>query len=128
MATAARPAGIPTLYKVWGRSESDLYVSGRLGLILHFDGTQWTQVNIDTSGADPAELPLFTVHGNATQVAATGGLLNGVIYELVGTTFENHAPPAIPQMNGIFLRPDGTAVAVGIAGTIAFRASNGWTA
>jgi hypothetical protein len=121
-----RPTGSPILYKVWGRSESDLYVSGRLGLIFHFDGTQWTQVNVDTGGADPQDLPLFTIHGNATQVAATGGLFNGVIYELLGTTFENRALPGTPQMNGIFLRPDGTGVAVGIGAAIAFRSADGW--
>ncbi|MFI5365165.1 MAG: DUF6851 domain-containing protein [Candidatus Binatia bacterium] len=123
---SARPAGIPALYKVWGRSESDLYVCGRLGVIFHFDGTQWTQATVDTGGADPQDLPLFTVHGNATQVAAIGGLINGVIYELQGSTFENRAAPGLPQMNGIFLRPDGTGVAVGVAGAVAFRDASGW--
>jgi len=122
-----RPAGVPTLYKVWGRNDSDLYISGRLGLVLHFDGTQWAQVNVDANDTDLRDLPLFTVHGNATQVAATGGFLNGVIYELAGTTFENRAPLGMPQMNGIFLRPDGTGVAVGVGGAVAFRDANGWT-
>ena len=121
-----RPAGVPVLYKVWGRSDSDLYVSGRLGVIFHFDGTQWTQVNVDTGGIDPQDLPLFTIHGTATQVAATGGLLSGVIYELLDTTFENRATPGMPQMNGIFLRPDGTGFAVGVAAAVAFRSANGW--
>jgi len=122
-----RPAGVPTLYKVWGRNERDVYVSGRLGLVLHFDGTQWTQVAVDANGTDPQDLPLFTVHGNTTQVAATGGFLNGVIYELAGAIFENHATPGIPQMNGLFLRPDGTGVVVGVGGAIAFRSADGWT-
>ena len=122
-----RPAGVPILYKVWGRNESDMYVSGRLGLVLHFDGSQWAQANVDTNGADPQDLPLFTVHGTATQVAATGGFLNGVIYELAGTTFENHATVGIPQMNGLFLRPDGTGVTVGVGAAIAFRDSDGWS-
>ena len=121
-----RPGGVPTLYKVWGRSASDVYASGRLGLILHFDGTQWTQVEVDTGGADPLDLPLFTIHGNATQVAAVGGVVNsGVIYELTGSTFENHATE-LPQMNGVFLRPDGTGVAVGVQGAVAFRSADGW--
>jgi hypothetical protein len=123
---SVRPAGIPTLYKVWGRSESDLYVCGRLGLVFHFDGTQWTRVNVDTGVAVPQDLPLFTVHGNATQVAATGGFINGVIYELLGTTFENRATLGMPQMNGVFLRPDGTGVAVGVGGAVAFRSADGW--
>jgi len=69
---------------------------------------------------------MFTVHGNATQVAAIGGLINGVIYELQGSTFESRAAPGLPQMNVIFLRPDGTGVAVGVAGAMAFRDASGW--
>jgi len=123
---AFRPMGVPVLYKVWGRSSSDVYVSGRLGVVLHFDGAQWTQIDVDMAGADPVELPLFTIHGNDTTVAASGGLENGVIYELNGTTFENRAEVGTPQMNGVFLRPDGTGVAVGIAGAIATRGPGGW--
>jgi hypothetical protein len=121
-----RPAGLPILYKVWGRNQSDVYVSGRLGLVLHFDGTQWAQVNVEANGIDLHALPLFTVHGNATQVAVTGGVLNGVIYELAGMTFENRATAGIPQMNGIFVRPDGTGVVVGVGGAVAFRNASAW--
>jgi len=121
-----RPAGIPILYKVWGRSPSDVYVSGRLGLIFHFDGTQWTTVDFATGGIDPTELPLFTIHGNATNVAASGGFNEGVIAELVGTTFENRAPLQAPQMNGVFLGPDPTGVSVGFEGAVALRSAAGW--
>jgi hypothetical protein len=95
-------------------------------LIFHYDGMEWTQVDVDTGAADPALLPLFTVHGNATQVVATGGLLAGVVYELQSNTFENLAMPGLPQLNGIFLRPDGTGVAVGVAGAVALRGVSGW--
>jgi len=124
---AARPAGIPTLFKVWGRSSTDVYVCGRLGLIFHYDGTGWTQVSVDTGGADPQNLPFFTIHGNATQVATVGGVTNsGVIYELQAGTFESQAIPDLPQMNGVFLRADGTGVAVGDQEAIARRGSSGW--
>jgi hypothetical protein len=122
----ARPGGIPTLYKVWGRSADDVYVSGRLGGVFHFDGRQWAQVSVDSGATDPADPPLFTVHGNAAQVVATGGVSNGVIYELQGTAFEDRAPVGIPQLNGLFLQADGTGVAVGVAGTVAFRSPSGW--
>jgi len=123
---AVRPAGIPVLYKVWGRSPTDVYVSGRLGVIFHFDGTQWTAITLDTGGGDPTQLPLFTIHGNATQVAASGGFTNGVIAELIGSTFENRAPLEAPQMNGVFLGPDPSGVAVGVSGAVALRSAAGW--
>ena len=121
-----RPAGVPTLYKVWGRSATDVYVVGRLGLVFHYDGAHWTQVAVDSGGVDPSQLPLFTVHGNATQVAATGGVAEGAILERVGDTFENRAPVAAPALNGVFLAPDGSGVAVGIAGAVALRAGGSW--
>jgi sugar lactone lactonase YvrE len=122
----ARPEGIPTLYKVWGRGENDVWVVGRLGLVFHFDGVRWTQASVDTSGSTPEDLPLFTVHGNTNQVVATGGFLNGVIFELLDSSFENRATPGMPQMNGVFMRPDGRGVAVGVGGAVAFRSGTGW--
>ena len=111
---------------MWGRSPSDVYVTGRLGLIFHFDGTQWSAVDFPTGGIDPTQLPLFTIHGNATHVAASGGFTEGVIAELIGTAFENRAPLDAPQMNGVFLGPDPTGVAVGFAGAVALRSAAGW--
>jgi hypothetical protein len=83
-------------------------------------------VAVDSGGVDPSQLPLFTVHGNATQVAATGGVAEGAILERVGDTFENRAPVAAPALNGVFLAPDGSGVAVGIAGTVALRDGGSW--
>ncbi|HUI28319.1 MAG TPA: hypothetical protein VL403_19720, partial [Candidatus Kryptonia bacterium] len=45
--------GVPTLYKVWGRSESDIYVVGQFATVFHFDGIHWAQVNVGTGGIDP---------------------------------------------------------------------------
>ncbi len=120
------PAGLPTLFKVWGRNSSDVWVAGSAGLIFHFDGIRWLQENVDFGGSDPQDLPLFTIHGNGALVAASGGFVNGVIYELVNGIFENRAIPGMPEMNGIFLRPDGSGVSVGVAGAVAFRAGTGW--
>ena len=120
------PAGLPTLFKVWGRSSSDVWVAGNLGVVFHFDGIRWLQQNVDLGGTDPQDLPLFTIHGNAAEVVASGGLVNGVIYELINNTFEDRATPGMPEMNGIFLRPDGSGAAVGVGGAVAFRSPNGW--
>lgn len=125
--SAARPAGVPTLYKVWGRSPTDVYVSGRLGVVFHFDGTTWRQVSVDGDGVDPEQLPLFTIHGNADEVAASGGTPDGVILEREGDVFVNRAPRGAAQFNGVFLAPDGRGAAVGIAGTVAIRDAGVWT-
>ncbi|HUI28317.1 MAG TPA: hypothetical protein VL403_19710 [Candidatus Kryptonia bacterium] len=117
-------------YKVWGRDANDLYVVGQQGdeqgLVFHFDGAVWTQSAVDLNGASPASSPLFTVHGNDTQVVAVGGFFSGLILELQGASFANVAPEETVQMNGVFIRPDGSGVAVGIAGALGFRGIAGW--
>jgi hypothetical protein len=114
------PDGVPTLYKVWGRTANEVYVVGRRGLILRFDGTDWSRM---TTGS---QRPLFTIHGNENAVIATGGFSDGVILELEGDRFFNRASPGTPQMNGIFVPQSGGAVAAGIAGSLALRTSEGW--
>jgi len=113
--------GLPPLFKVWGRSENEVYAVGREGVILRFDGSKWSQL---TSNTDD---PLFTVHGNDTDVVAVGGVLeNGDILELDGDTFTPRTPSGLPQMNGVFLPPSGSGVAVGVAGSLAGRIATGW--
>ncbi len=118
--SAVLPGGVPTLYKVWGRSANDVWVVGREGAVLHFDGTSWSKINSNSVR------PLFTVHGNADRVVATGGFADGVILEYNGTSFTDATPLGTPQMNGVFMAPDGSGVTVGIAGAFARRTNLGW--
>lgn len=121
-ASAAIGDKLPLLYKVWGRSASDVYAVGRTGLILHFDGNTWKQVATDTART------LFTVHGDETDVIAVGGLGDAVIEELEGDAFVNRAPANLLQVNGIYVRGLGEAVAAGNDGTIVKRSAAGWNA
>lgn len=113
------PGGVPTLFKVWGRSASDVYVVGLQGVALHYDGQQWRL--IETA----APRPLFTVHGDADRVMATGGFAEGVIFELQGGRFVDRASPGTPQMNGVYVTP-GLAAAAGVAASLALRTETGW--
>ncbi len=115
----ARPEGIPTLYKIWGRSADDIYAVGRLGVALHFNGVRWTVVPTGITR------PLFTVHGDATRVIATGGAFQGVLLELEGGAFQDRTPAGAPQLNGVFVSA-GPAAAVGAEGSFAVRGANGW--
>ncbi len=113
------PSGVPTLYKVWGRSADDVYVVGRNGTILHFDGNRWVKVPTNSIR------PLFTVHGDGDTVVASGGFAEGVLLELEGGSFVDRAMPGMPQMNGVFVRGS-LAAAVGVAASLAVRSERGW--
>jgi sugar lactone lactonase YvrE len=119
VADALAPAGLPTLYKVWGRAPDDVYAVGRLGAALHWSGVQWTPVTTGTTRQ------LFTVHGNDTRVVATGGAFTGLILELAGNAFVDRTPAGAPQMNGVFVSA-GPAVAVGVEGNYATLGGQGW--
>jgi DNA-binding beta-propeller fold protein YncE len=119
-AAKARPEGLPTLYKVWGRAPDDIYAVGRLGTALHFNGVRWIAIPTGVMR------PLFTVHGNDTRVVATGGAFQGVILELMGNAFADRTPPRAPQMNGVFISAGGPSAAVGAEGSFALRGPDGW--
>jgi sugar lactone lactonase YvrE len=116
----ALPGGIPTLYKVWGRNVNDIWVCGRLGVVLQFNGARWTTVPTGVTR------PLFTIHGNDTRVVATGGAFEGVLLELENEVFVNRTPPSSPQLNGVFISLGGPSAAVGAEGSFAVRGASGW--
>lgn len=114
------PGGPPTLFKVWGRSKSEVYAVGFAGIILRFDGTTWSQI------PSPTTRRLFTVHGNDTETVAVGGFLDSVILEQLDGAFVERAAPLTPQMNGVFIPPNGNGVVVGIEAAVAFQTTTGW--
>jgi hypothetical protein len=120
------PDGLPTLYKIWGRAADEIYACGRLGTVLRWDGESWSLLGTDPAAISAAsDRTFFTIHGNDSRVVTVGGSNNGVIQELSGDMFVEHAENITPQMNGVFVSPDGVAVAVGIAGLITRRDAAG---
>jgi hypothetical protein len=116
----ALPGDVPSIYKIWGRSATEIYAVGLQGTALSYDGSHWSV--IPTGSTEP----LFTLSGDASLVAATGGSFQGVILELAGGSFTDHAPSGVPQINGVSVR-DGAAVAVGLDGSNYRRGEQGWT-
>lgn len=105
--SAAAPDGLPAVFKVWGRSSTDVYVCTIDGSIFRFDGTAWSREVTDTTRR------LFTIHGNTTLTVAVGGFNDGIIEEFNGQEFENVAEFLTPQLNGVFIPENGAGVAVG---------------
>ena len=69
---------------------------------------------------------LFTIHGQpGGPVLAVGGLTTGVVRRLEGDHFVDDGAPAGPPLNGVFVRPDGSALVTGARGVILERAATG---
>lgn len=108
---------LPGLFKVWGRSASDVWVVGTHGTILHYDGTAWSVIPSGTT-----EL-LFTVHGNAEQVAIVGAntvLLGGL------DGFSEEAPEGIGIVQGVFCAEDGQVTVSGQSGIWTRSPAGSW--
>src|SRR6185295_17642304 len=80
------PDGIPTLKSIWGRTPSDVYVVGRRGVILHYDGAVWNAVPSGTSRA------LGTTHGDSSRLFAAGGSFSGLILGDQNGSFVDQTP------------------------------------
>jgi hypothetical protein len=117
---APAAAGI-AIYKVWGRSATDVYAVGTGGIGLHWDGTAWSSVSTGT------EANLFTVHGTDVTVWAVGGDFMGEIVSGTGTSWSGEGPDLAPQLNGVYAGGP-VPVAVGGQGAVYERGDAGWTA
>jgi hypothetical protein len=115
------PQGVPALFKVWGRAADEVYAVGSQGVILRFAGENW---DLFPSGTTRN---LFTVHGVGDLVSAVGGFENAAIVELDGDAFVDVTPSGFPpQMNGVFAREQGPAVAGGVGRSTAVREGGVW--
>ena len=109
-----------TFFKVWGRSANDLTIIGTKGVMLHFDGTEWKNIELGTKEN------LVTLHGNSSRSVLVGGFGSGLLMTNDGNGFETQDIGDVPQLNGIFVTDDWPAVAVGARGFVAHETASGW--
>ena len=115
---AATNAGV--FSGVWGRAPDDLWIVGQGGKVLHKHANDWQTF------AAPAGQRLGTVHGNGVIAVAVGGLVSGVVGELAEAGVTDATPLGMPPMDGVWVRPDGTVLAVGDQGAVWERTGNHW--
>lgn len=98
--TASSAAGL-TLFKVWGRSASDVWIVGERGVVLHYDGVLLRR--IETGIEDR----LLTVHGgDEGPVYAVGGLVQGTMLRIDGDQVRHVEAEGQAPLNGISVGPD----------------------
>jgi len=113
---AVTRANVFAYFKVWGTSAGNVYAVGQRGIVIHYDGASWTEVDTGlTSSQD-----LISLWGTGPDhLVIVGGRGNGVVVALDGTTWRTRSLSPLPGLNGIWMRNPGVAHVVGIEGTIA---------
>jgi hypothetical protein len=106
-------------FKVWGARPGDVWLVGRGGGALHFLDGAWSRVDV------PLGRPLFTVHGGGDVTVAVGGFVSGLVVEVGAGALVDKTPDNAPELIGVHVRGDGSALAVGYEGAIWWRSPAG---
>ena len=117
------PSGIMgkgQFFKVWGSAADDVWVVGSGDLILHYDGTTWTEQPAG-DGTDWITITGRVKPNGSTDIFVVGGASGGAIGQKVSTGWKQVAPEFIQQLQGACVQPDGTAMATGLGATLLFR-------
>ncbi len=113
------------LFKVWGSGEDDVWAVGTEGAMLHFDGEAWSKELIQD---DP---DFVTVHGaHAQDVVVVGDIGNlGSIHQRGDDDAWIKADLGTDTsiFNGVYVAPDGYAVAVGNSSSVWQRVAGEWS-
>lgn len=104
---------VPALFKVWGAAEDDAWAIGQRGLVLHFDGGEWTQVD---AGTTSDLISLFGV--GADDILVVGGRSNATMLRWDGGAWTVEENP-LPGLNGVWMGEDGDAIVAGNLGAYA---------
>lgn len=106
-----RPA--PALFKVWGTSATQVFAVGSQGVILAYDGENWSQIPSGT-GED-----LVSLWGRAPDdIVCVGGRSNGVLGRYNGDAWSFETLQRVSGLNGSWMDQDGTTYAAGVGGRI----------
>ena len=110
----------PNYFKVWGSGKNDVWVVGRDDLVLHWDGSAWSDRTTGL-GTD-----WITVTGTSKDdVVIVGGSNGGAVAQMKDGKFESVGPDFLPAIQGVCLHPNGTGVATGLGATFLKRTDKG---
>jgi hypothetical protein len=101
-------------FKVFGRGPNDVFFCGMNGHILHWNGSVWAD-EIPVNTVDPSAEPskLLTGSCSGSLCVAVGGEATGAIVEHDGSKWTRKVIPGLDALNGVWVNPDGSAIAVG---------------
>lgn len=98
---------------VYAASSNDVFAAGESEVIVHYDGSQWSQVY--PSGASSGQL--YGIHGSSgNDVFACGE--NGEVLHFDGTNWSSMSTPTSLALRSVWAFSANDAIAVGESGTI----------
>lgn len=120
---ASLPADVAkdaSMWKVFGRSATDVWIVGAKGVSFRWNGStlEKTPTGVGTS--------LFTVHANKSRFVAVGGDVSGIIVENDGSGWKPALPNGTSGLTGVALSDGDGGYAVGQYASVYARDSKGW--
>ncbi len=116
------PADITSQGRIWkvnGRSSTDLWMTGTTGSTFHWDGGTLTRIDAMTDSS------LFSVAAQSNRMIAAGGDFDGALFENTdGSTWTSVIPQGGPVLRGVAAQGD-KAIVVGEFGAVLSRGTNG---
>ncbi len=105
--------GVHALFKVWGSGPEDVWAVGQNGVILHWNGSVWSE-----TGAGISQ-DLIGIWGTGPDnIVAVGGRGTAELARYNGTSWSKAPASALPGLNGVWMRRPDVAHGVGVAGTV----------
>jgi len=106
-------ANVFAFFKVWGSSADNVYVVGQNGAVLHYDGSEWSELLVGASD------DLISLWGTGPDnIVAVGGRNSGVVSVFDGDEWHTDSLPRYPGLNGVWMEDPNRAYVVGTFGTI----------
>lgn len=105
--------GVAAFFKVWGANADDIYMVGQNGIIMHWNGTAFTEIGIGISR------DLIGIWGTGPDdITVVGGRGNAEYAHFDGTTWTRAPTSSLVGLNGVWTRRSDVAHVVGVLGTV----------
>jgi hypothetical protein len=104
-------ANVFAFFKVWGTGADNVYIVGQRGVVLHWEGSAWTEEFAGVSS------DLIALWGSGPdRIVAVGGRGAGVASVWNGAAWQPLDLTPLPGLNGVWVSAGGVAYAVGVGG------------
>jgi photosystem II stability/assembly factor-like uncharacterized protein len=110
--TIVRP-GVSAFFKVWGASADDVYMVGQNGIIMHWNGAEFTEMGVGISQ------DLIGIWGTGPDdITVVGGRGTAAYAHFDGETWTRAPATSLVGLNGVWTRRSDVAHVVGVLGTV----------